>query len=481
VRRLSVLVLALAALAAAVPAATAGGGGGFAISFGTVRGGHSVFASVEVTGSVTVDFHGDQAAGCAAAHLCDTAGTVRWDPSGQATLIAIAYRDRGKRFEQGFLTLGEGEPGAGSPHTTARVRRTSAPGSLCADGGSLTATDAQSPARRGSSVTLRIMDAGQASNGDVLRTHCAGPMAADVAALLPQRLITERRLIHSRRTLDFSTEREFSAHGLAGTVRSTVRLKLTGGERIPNTDPSNTPRGSRSIRERVVEVQYRVERVSGTIMTSVNGLPDPDQCGPLDACGLSGSLTISHSASSGTGSLYAIASARHSRADLLRAFGLARGRRPRGIDRQGSVEWDGDRGTVSSELTRDGAPACADSVPLPPGGGSLELGFSGGRVRAAYVPGVFGGSDLLRTHCPGPGSADAAGPIASSASFPLSAFRDRRVTLRLRRGTPFAGVGYGGRTRPDVTVVLRRTRIHSYTFAEEVPADYPGATVRPIH
>jgi hypothetical protein len=484
VRRLAVLVLALAALVAAVPPATAGGGGGSfgLVDFGgSVAGGHSAFASLEVTGSVTVDFHGDTSAGCAAAHLCDTAGTVRWDPSGAATLFAFAYREHGKRFEQGYLTLGEDEPGTGPPRTTAHVRRTGAPGSLCADGASSFAAEVQTPERRGSSLALRIIDVGRSPNGDVLRTHCAGPMAADVAELLPARIISERQLLRRGRTLDFSTDRSFSAHGLAGTVRSTVRMKLMGGDRVPNTDSSNPPRGTRQIRRRTVEVGYRVERVSGTILASVHGLPDPDQCGPLDACGLSGSLTISHSASSGTAFLYANASARHSRGDLLHALGLVRGRRSSGIDRGGSVYWGRDRGTVSSELSRDGTPACADSGPLPQGAGSLELSYSGSRVTAAYLVDPYGGSELLRIRCPGPGSADTAGPIASSASFPRSVFRHRRVTLRLRRGTRFTGVGYGGRTSPDVTIVLRRTRIHSYTFSDELPSDYPGATVRPIH
>ena len=478
-KRLVTTVLGLVALASAATTATAGGGGGFLVANTSgVSNGHSVFAAIEVRGAVTVDFHGDPASGCAQAHLCDVAGTVRWDPSGTATLITLAYRYRGKRFEDGFLTVGDFDPSGSSAHTTSRVRRDGAPGSLCADRGGISPEESASGPRRGSGLVLRLIDVAGSSPDGVLHTRCAGPLAADLATLLPARTISERALLRHP-TLDFSADRTFSSHGLSGTLHSTVVLKVVHTERVPNTD-SGPPRGTRRVRRRQLEVDYRIVRVSGAVDTAVKGLPDPDECGPLDACGLVGSVTLAHRASSGTATLYAFASARRSRVELRRALGIAPGPRPRGVVRDGAIAWDHDRGSVSSDLTRDGTPACADTAPVPGGGASLELDFSGRRVTAQYIRDAFGSGDLLRTRCPGPGSSDAARSIASG-SFPLSVFRHRRVTLHLRRGARLTGVGYGGRTRPDVTVVLRRTGIHDSTFQEDVSTDFAGDNIRPIH
>jgi hypothetical protein len=488
VRPLAKTGLALAALAGVATATTTamagGGGGGFVaapvIGFSS-PGGHAVFAQVEAKGEVRVDFHGDPATGCEQAHLCDVEGTVRWNPAGSGTLLVLAYRERGKRFEEGFLSLGDEGPDGASGRAKARVSRRGAPGSLCADSADASGAGSTSGPRRGSALLLRLIGGGGSGTEDVLRTRCAGPLAADVATLIPSRRISERRLTRGQPRLDFSADRTFSAHGLSGTVHSSVVLKIVQAERVPNVDsPSRPSRGTRTARRRALDVRYRVERVSGAVVASVHGVADPDECGPLDACGLSGSVTLSHLASSGGASLFALASARHSRGDLLRALGVAAGPRPRGVEKYGSVNWDHDRGGISADLSRNGAPACADSAPVPGGGASLELRISRRRVTVGYLVDPFGAVDVLRTRCPGPQMGDAAGSLASG-SFPLSIFRHRRVTLRLRRGTTLGGVGYGGRTRPDVTVVLRRTRIHEHTFSEELPPDYPGETVRPIH
>src|SRR5439155_13225434 len=144
----------------AVPtAATAGGGGGFFIieTTGGGSGGHAVNSRLKVTGSVTVEFRGDEAAGCAAAHLCGVTGTVRWNPAGPGSVLAFGYREHGKRFEQGYLTFGD-PSGEGQPiRTSARVRRTGVPGSLCADGAIRDAETGGAP-RRGSSIEFRLLD-----------------------------------------------------------------------------------------------------------------------------------------------------------------------------------------------------------------------------------------------------------------------------------------------------------------------------------
>jgi hypothetical protein len=479
------LVLALAALAIAIPATALGDGGGsvfFVVTTpGGARGGHTVTSNLEITGTITVDFHGDEAAGCAAAHLCGVAGTVRWNPAGAGQLFAIAYRHNGKRFEQGFLSVGDGSGEVPPTRTSARVRRTGVPGSLCADGATEDGFQSDSAPRRGSSLVVRMLNLPRAGTvpTEVLRTRCAGPTSGDVAALLPARRITERALTRGRRTLDFSADRAFAAHGLAGSLHSTVVVRVARGARRPaNAGYGHIPR-TRKVRRRALEATYRVERVSGRIVTGVRGLGDPDLCGPLDACGVLGSVTVAPATSSGSATLTATGSTRRTRVELRRALGLAAGRRPRGVQRDAYARWTRDHGAVSSELTRDGAPACADSEPIA-GGGFVFLQFSGGRVDASYEGGgLLGGTNLLRTRCPGPASGDLSDALARG-SFPLRVFRHRRVTLRLTAGTGYRGIGYRGRVRPDLTIVLRRTRVRDSVFTEEVPSDFAYNPVRSL-
>jgi hypothetical protein len=219
-------------------------------------------------------------------------------------------------------------------------------------------------------------------------------------------------------------------------------------------------------RRRALDVTYRIESVSGQISTDVHGLADPDLCGPLDACGLMGSVTVAPVASDGEVEISARASMRHSRLDLRRALGLAGGHRARGVLRFGYASWP-EQGTVRSDLTRDGAPDCSDAGPLS-SEGSLDLVYSGNRLDTSYAGDLFGG-DLLRTRCQGPGLVDVARERGlASAKVPLTAFRKPRITLRLAGGIGYAGDGYSGRSHPDMTVVLRRTRVHEYVEVTEL-------------
>jgi hypothetical protein len=457
---------------------------GFYITIGTggAGGSNSVSSNIRVTGAVTIDFHGDAAAGCAAAHVCDLHGTVRWDPSGDGSIFAIGYTAHGHRFEQGFVSIGDIGSEDRPLRTSARVRRGGAPGSLCSDGATVDTFGGSGTALRGSSVVVRMLDLPSPSSAapDVLRTSCAGPMATDVAALLPARRITERALVRGHRTLDFSADKPFASHGLAGTLHSTVVARVLGGQRFASERGSGRAPSVRTRRLRAVAVRYRVERVSGRVTTGISGRGDPDLCGPLDACGITGSVTTAPAASSGTA--YLTASGLHGRTtrrQLHAALGLARGRVARSVAREGYVSWDRDLGSITSDLSRLGTPACSDTQPLA-GGGSVNLGFVGGRVRATYDSGSLVGTDRLRTRCPGPGSDDTRGTLAAG-TFPLRIFRHAHVTLRLTGGRRFASTAYTGHSTPDVTVVLRRTRIRDYSYREEVPSDYPEDFVRPLH
>jgi hypothetical protein len=479
-RPVALVVAALAGLAALAPAASDGQSSGVVVlvegdSDGSVVS--TIDTRMRITGAVTVDFHGDEASGCAASGLCGVSGTVTWDPSGPASLVAYGYRERGRRYEGGFLSIGRGNPfEPAEPATAARVRRAGEPGepfTLCADAASALFAGVGSAPRRGSSLKLGLI-ADPASGiplGDSFRTRCAGPSAADLSAALPTHVISERALRRGRGRLDFSAEGPFSAAGLTGTVHSTVVMHVGRTRDLLRGRHSSDSGGppTHVVRRRALVVRYRIESVSGQIATGVRGLPDADRCSPLDACGMTGSVTTAPSASAGRADLSAEASLRHSRRDLERALGLAPGPSPSGVRRFGYAYWEEEHGTVTSALTRAGAMACRDSQRLN-GPGVLTLRYSGGRVHARYGDADSTASDPLRTRCPGPGVSDVASsrPLAAG-SFPLSTFRGRRITLELRTGAPYSADGYSGRTRPDVKVVLRRVRVLHYVQRREEP------------
>jgi hypothetical protein len=478
------LIAAVAAITLALPA---GASAQFEISPTTDTPVDGLISDLRISGSMTIDFHGDAAAGCASVRLCGVTGTVTWRPAGPASLFGYSYREGGKRYLAAVAIIGD-EVGELDPiRTTARVRRAGANGAadaLCTD---LTLQQFSAVAvepQQGSSLELRVMglEGTTFAPAEILRTRCAGPMTGDVSALLPARSVTVRTLLRGHRTLDYSADRSFSAHGLAGTVHSTVKVRIVRGERFSDEE-GRPPPGARRIPRRAIDVTYRVESVSGQVGTDVAGLADPDLCGPLDACGLMGSVTVAPKASSGEAHLLASASIRHSRHDLRRALGLAGGgQRPRDVIRYGFVSWP-EQGSIHSELARDGVPDCTDDLPLTVDG-DLGLDFSGNRMHATYGNSLFG-DDPLKTRCPGPSGADVTGGASfATAVVPLSALRHARVTLHLGRSYDYTSDGYSGRAHPDVTVVLRRTRVREYidrtlvaggNFGEDFP---PG--VRPI-
>jgi hypothetical protein len=474
VSRLAALSAALALGAALAPAASA------QIPIFILDNGAKTteieFIDARVTGAVTVDFHGDAAAGCAEHGLCGVSGTVTWSPAGTALLGAIGFRDHGQRFESGLLIFaGEGGGSGITQLTSAHVRRSGAAGTppaLCSDSVSDDFGAADPGTQAGSSLALSLTGAPDGFVAtDNFRTRCAGPAQVDVRDLLPTRVLSPRDLHRGRVTLDYSADRQFASHGLAGTLHSDVTLRLGKARRLDLGGPQNglSEPDLPTHRRRLLEVEYRIDRVMGQAVTSVGGLTDPDLCGPLDSCGLLGTVTVAPRATGG--SVFVDASAAPSRSvhDLRRAVGLAPGPRPPGISVFAGGSWDSDFGAVTSSFTRGGAADCADEARIA-GGGSLSLAFMRHGVRAAYGDlggGSGSGSDPLRTRCPGPGLADVARsrPLASGL-VPLRAWGRSRVTLRLTTGAAFSSDGWSGRTAPDVTVELTRVRVVSSVRSE---------------
>jgi hypothetical protein len=364
-------------------------------------------------------------------------------------------------MEQGSLSVGDEFGFGSSPGTSARVRRRSgsegAEDGLCADVGSSYAAS-ESATNEGSSIDLSLF-----GTSEVLRTRCAGPLTSDVSSLLPVRSIDEAAVRRGGAKLDYSADGQFAAHGLAGTLHSNVVLTLRkGSDLLAQEGGGRTTNGKTRIR--FLEVSYRVESVSGEVTASVHGLADPDLCGPLDSCGLLGTVTARPAASNGDGFAIAYAPAKkHSGRDLRRALGLVSGPVPRGVRRAAFFEWE-DAGSVTSDLSRNGAPACNDSAPLM-GGGLLDLRFSGGHATARYYSGQYNGGGSLLTRCPGPGVADAATGLARG-TVALRRLGARRATLRLPRGAAFSSNGYRSSTTSSLAVSIRRVAVRERVESE---------------
>lgn len=410
---------------------------------------------LRVSGQLVVRFHGDPAAGCAAFLRCDVGGgTVRWRPQPRLGLELVFPRGRGR---EGVTFVSTGTPGA---RTAAVMRRSAADGThLCRD--SRADLHAMLPLieadRRG--LRLGMSARGGASgawSGGPMGTNCGGPLPADVLGGLPARTIGLRALRRGPVRVDLSGESRFAAGGLAGTVRSTIAV------RVGKSDVERRPRGLRPGPRgrdrppvRSIAVEYRIERLAGSMPVAATARSH--NCARVDACGLAGTVAVTPGPARGEG--YVVAYGRVPRAALRRAVGLAPGPIPRKVSAYGYVAWTRGRGTVTAALDRDGIPACQDTAPLS--SGLLEL-----RVRDRRVTARIGGSagflgpDILRTRCPGPLLADLKPKTElATGHIPLRALARRRVTLRLDRGTTSAARGYRLRSSPDLTVVLERERV----------------------
>ncbi len=68
--------------------------------------------------------------------------------------------------------------------------------------------------------------AGGGRSPSLLGTRCAGPLQSDIASQLARRVVDVASLFHGRTAVDLASSADFAVHGLAGTVTSTVQLRL---------------------------------------------------------------------------------------------------------------------------------------------------------------------------------------------------------------------------------------------------------------
>jgi hypothetical protein len=419
----------------------------------------SLAASLRVSGYVTISFHGDRAAGCETDLRCDVeAGTITWTPQPSGDLLV----DRiGGRWEALAFLFPSASSGVSAQ---AVVRRSGVDGPhVCADARSETfgTLPIESAGRRALAFALggRSILFGAADGLLPSPTRCGGPLPADVRAALPRRTIAVSTLRRHATRIDLSGSGTFRARGLAGMVRSTMVLRLR--KLHPQRDEGSDERPRRASRRRRpplrdLSAEYRLVSLTGSVPVEFSG--DPLACDPLDACGLGGTISITPGPA--RGEAYLDAYGRVPRAALRRALGLAPGPLPRHVEVYGVVEWAHGRGRVETRLDRAGVPACRDSSELR--SGDLDLGFHGRRVTLRFDRASEGAvqTDPLRTRCPGPLlDALAEGRQLAAATIPRRAFGRRRLTIHLDRGLSSSTGGYRVRSRPDLTLVLRREHV----------------------
>jgi hypothetical protein len=417
----------------------------------------SITIPVTVDGSVQVEFTSSLATGCE--RRCDLSGSLTWNPTGRADMAVSEYRRRGNRELEASLFF-FGGLGQDAPRTTAHVVRGQAarPG-VCSDARVNALTFLDFSAGSGSYVQARLIN-GEQDDANLFRSRCGGPLERDLVTAMPSATLNRALLMRGRTTVDLSSAtRPFAAHGFAGTVRSSVKLRLGQAREEPPERELASPREPPASAPRTVIAVYDVEEVSGSIVTAFTGGTERSLCDPLDACGTAGTVRLSPFVSAGRATFVAYGPARRvSGRDLRAALGLRPGRLAPGINASGVANWSRDGGSVVESFTGSDGTTCSDTVPLA--GGFMTFYVGPRRVFASYGRASGAGPDLLRTHCPGPSILDAAqnSPLASG-NVSRRQFRKRRVLITLSRGRPFESEPYAGESRPALKIVLRRVRV----------------------
>jgi hypothetical protein len=431
VRRFAALAgsTALSALAVVAPPATAARGLGMPL---------------RVSGGLVATWHGDPARGCAAAGVCDVSGSATYRPGFEGRLEV-------SRDSVGF----GGADSAQAP--VVRVRGGAAASPIaCAD----VLESGFSPLAfeyLGAELQVSLEEL------ELSAGRCAGPRTVDLAHALPHGAVKTRLLRRGPRVIDLSARSRFAAGAFSGEVISTVKVVLGRAEVVANRFSPGILRipagaGSRT-RYSVLELSYRIIRVTGALVTDFRGLPDP-ACGALGACGVTGTSSYALDNVSGRIDVTGVRRLRrgHRRPSLgasLRA--LRRGVLPVYADGRLAQA----RATVSERVDAPGM-SCSDSLFAEPP--IIDSRSSSRDLTLLVRSGDLGAlGDTLRTRCPGPSQADVLrrGSLGHG-SVPLTAVGGPVLDVPLASTRTFSKNGYAGARRGQLELTLQLTRSRVY-------------------
>jgi hypothetical protein len=410
---------------------------------------------VRLRGTLAVQFHGDQATGCAARGLCGFSGTVIWQPPSTGTVDVDTFRDQGRTAYDVSLDLSAQEFTVGPPvnggTTTADVRfapnGSAGSASICTDA-TATGSNIEMPVRfRAAALSLA------AASPSILGTRCAGPLQSDVASVLARRVVDVATLSHGRTGVSLASSADFAVHGLSGTVTSTIQLSLGR----PRTDHF-LDNGSSSDQSgfRTVAVSYRAH-LDGSVLTHIHG--DPSSCAPLGSCGANGTFALREHSTPGMLVLGTVTRKRRPLRDALTALGLRKHGNPRGIQVFGIFFVRGPA-TYAVDVTQ-GAATCTDTAPGAVG--AVVLGVTHGRLQAEFGS----AQDAPHLRCPGPIAASGNGFASGTAS--LGALAPHGGTIHLRTGGKLEDDGYVGRSAPNLALTFSRPKLKISTDALRSP------------
>lgn len=427
-------------LAAAIAAATAGTA-------------HAEFrytsTPFDTSGSLTITWHGDPAAGCATAGLCGYRGTTTY-PVARRGFLESLWDGRELIDVSGELDL----PG----RSTTRVTR-DVPGgdpAVCVDRGHGTFfyLDVRHAYRDRYSVEL----ADELDPGAIASGRCAGPTLSDVGDSLPSAVFRLDRIKRPGARINLAGRFPFHAGPLVGEVVSTLQLRSRRSRTKVEHEDGRPPHGERDV---FVDLSYAVKRLSAAI--GVDFHATQEGCEAIDACGAMGSERYEASVERGRLDVFAIAPwHRRGKPSLRRAL--------QHIAKHGFIFGSSElpqrgRGETASTFALPGLPACSDR--LDPGS-TPPLFFDGRRGKLALALG-FGADessgdafdDVLVGRCPGPTQAQVFGaaPFARMR-LPVSALTRKRLDLLLRAAGSFSRRGYAGTRRTRVDASLERTSAH---------------------
>jgi hypothetical protein len=405
-----------------------------------------------VSGHVVVSFRGDAASGCRALGVCDYSGTVIWNPGRSVDLEVVKLRVH-KRIEYtAFASFGIGP--SSDESTTARVQRNvdGLAAGRCVDAepqyGGLSGVSV-----RDRTLALQLFD----HQSSLLATRCAGPRDGDLSSAGPRLMLPVGELLRGERRIDLRRVRAFATHGFAGTVTSTVTLRLGKPRNAGNGGGGGFPSGVKTVRTRIVTERLSLVRLRGTVTESFHGSPNADVCALLDSCGALGTITLRPTSHAPTAQLIASGPARLRYRDFLVALGVLPGSPTPGIGVDGSVTWD-DNGTAVEHLLQPSR--CSGAGRLSDGSVSIDVQ----RTRAVFSYSRF---ESLDTECPG--------PIAAAVNAPsslLSGAAARRIlgartfTVVVNRGSSLQDDGYIGSVHGSLGLTLRRGRLTQQVITE---------------
>jgi hypothetical protein len=413
--------------------------------FGIAAGGKVLSQTsipVQVQGDLVVSFHGDPATGCVASGLCPYSGTIVVRP--QTGDVAVAtYRQGGRIRHLVSVALGLGQNGY---TTSARVQRSvpGGPAATCADASPSPFGGETAGVIAGRLVTIRVLD----TNGSLLTTRCAGPTDADLAGAAPAVTIPMARLMRGRTTLDLSGTNTFASHGFAGTLTSTLTMKL--GKPQTQSGNGSPPPGVKTQPTRIVTEHLSLVGVRGQLSAAFSATGNPIVCGLLDSCGASGTLTLDNTPRLASAQVIATAPASRPYRDFLTALGLSRSGRAHGIALAMLVSWQAD---VSATVSQPGG-TCTDTAPI----GGVSLTFVTGQGSLGGFVGPW------RTRCPGPALINAT-PFLTGA-FDPSVLGRRDLTLTARATGSLSDGGYVIVPRGSLSIVLRRGTVSQQVVAQ---------------